>query len=140
MKLYKSKYHTHHPPESQKYSLSRKVNGDETSVLKQKTCYEYCSGLSTYQYNVVTGVGKCYKKLHATSKFEEPEASNEGPTNIRYQSATISCPKELAPAIWASLFLWPILTLSELTQYVRRFAHLTLKPLTRFKFLSTFFS
>jgi len=59
---------------------------------------------------------KCYKKLHATSKFEVPEVSNEGPTNIRCHNATFSRPDEVAPAIWASLFLWPILTLSELTQ------------------------
>jgi len=83
---------------------------------------------------------KCYKKLNATSKFEVPEVSNEGPTNVRRYSVKFSRLDEMAPAIWASPFLWPILTLSELTQAMRLLAHLTLKPLTRFKFLSTIFS
>lgn len=92
-----------------------------------------------YQYNAATGVWKWYKKLHATPKFEVPEVSNGGPTNIRRHSAAFSRPDELAPAIWVSLLMWPILTLSELTQAVRPLAHLTLKPLTRLKFPYAFF-
>jgi hypothetical protein len=76
------------------------------------------------------------QKLHASSKSEIPEIPNGRPTNIRCHSAAFSRLDELMPAILASLVLWPILTLSELTQAVRRFAYLTLNPLTRFNFRS----
>jgi len=31
--------------------LCQKLSGEETSVLKYKTCYGDCSGMSTYQNN-----------------------------------------------------------------------------------------
>jgi hypothetical protein len=72
------------------------------------------------------------QKLHITSKFDVPEVSNKRPTNIRCHRAAFSRSEELMSAILASLVLWPSLTLCEVTQAVRLFAHLN--PLTRFNF------